>query len=146
LIVINKHVINLIASVVDEQSDIEINASNRSHSDFRDECFKCLAKVPINPDLAQVYLTQHKYYAQAHKLVYFVDSRIKEPYFIPPFIINISDLTPELKAEFKWFVNGSTDRQITLFLKEIAIPFFGNIDFDFCHLSVLKHLQVEYEP
>jgi hypothetical protein len=115
---------------------------------FRDEFRLDLANVvdtnrSNSVSNERTYLSQRKYYAQARRLIYWIPISKPEE-LIPPFIINLSDLSPRCRKEFEWFVDNSTKKEIAFFLKEIAITFFEAIDFAYCHTSVISHIQVEY--
>jgi hypothetical protein len=119
-----------------------------THAKFRDELFKDLANI-IDTNRSnsvgneRTYLSQRKYYAQARRLIYWIPIT-KDEELIPPFIIHLSDLSERCRKEFAEFVDNSTKREIAFFLKEIAVIFFEAIDFNYCHRSVISHLQVEY--
>ncbi len=119
-----------------------------THTKFRDEFLLDLAKV-VDPNRSNSvsdernYLSQLKYYAQARRLIYWIPIT-KPNELIPAFIIHLSDLSPRCRKEFEEFVDLSTKKEIAFFLKEIAVIFFEAIDFNYCHRSVISHLQVEY--
>lgn len=120
-----------------------------THAKFRDEFFRCLARIIDTNRSDSVsdernYLSQRKYYAQARRLIYWIPIT-KPTELIPPFIINLSDLSPRYRKEFEEFVDISTKREIAFFLKEIAVLFFEAIDFNYCQGSVIPHIQVGYE-
>ena len=119
-----------------------------THAKFRDECHLDLANVvdtnrSNSVSNERTYLSQRKYYAQARRLIYWIPIS-KPAELIPPFMINLSDLSPRCRKEFEEFVDLSTKQEIAFFLKEIAVPFFEAINFAYCHRSVISHLQVEY--
>jgi hypothetical protein len=135
---------NGIVLVEENEKELEL----WTHAKFRDECFLDLANVIDTNRSNSVsnernYLSQRKYYAQARRLIYWIPIT-KAADKIPPFIINLSDLSPRCRKEFEEFVDGSTKQEIALFLKEITLPFFEAIDFAYCHRSIISHLQVEY--
>jgi hypothetical protein len=117
---------------------------------FKDEFFLCLTKV-IDPNRSNsiindrcVFLADLKYYQQARKLRPWI-SISKPAELIPPFIINISDLTPRIRKELKEFVEFNNAKELNFLLKEIATKFFENIDYEYAHDSILSHLIVRLE-
>lgn len=118
---------------------------------FKYEFFLHLTSIPdsngsnsVRNDEKEGFLTERKYYVQARKLMYWIPIT-KPSKLIPPFIINLSDLTPRLKSEFEDFCKLNDDLEIGIFLKEIAARFFENIDYQYAHDSVLSHLMVRVE-
>jgi hypothetical protein len=114
---------------------------------FKYEFFLCLTKVfdtnrsnSITAD-ERGFLTDRKYYAEAKKIMYWIPIS-KPSELVPPFVINLSDLTPRLKAEFQDFCKLNERQEIGMFLKEIAARFFEGIDYAYTHDSVLSHLKV----
>lgn len=117
---------------------------------FKFEFFLCLTKVIDQnksnsvSDYERGFLTDRKYYARARDSLYWVSiSKPSKP--IPTFLINFSDLTPRLQKEFQAFCKYNEEREIAMFLREIAARFFENIDHGFTHDSVLSHLNVVME-
>lgn len=117
---------------------------------FKYEFFLCLTKVidsnksrSINEE-ERGFLNDRKYYTRAKNVIYWIPIS-KPSELVLPFVINFSDLTPRLKAEFKEFCKVNGQREIGMFLKEIAARFFENIDYAYAHDSVLKHLKVVME-
>lgn len=90
------------------------------------------------------FLSDKKYYNQARDKMYWIPI-CKPSELISAFIINFSDLTPRLKSEFKEFCSLNAEREIALFLKEIAARFFENLNYEYTHESVLSHLQAGLE-
>lgn len=116
---------------------------------FKNEFFLCLSRVivtnqdnHINDDENGLgFLGDRKYYIQARNLMYWIP--ITRPsVLIPPFVINLSDLTTRLKSEFRQFCELNEKREITMLLKEIAARFFENINYEYTHESVLSCLKV----
>ena len=119
-----------------------------THSKFKYEFFICLTKVK-DPNKSEsvtederIFLNDDKYYAQAKNLMRYIPITRPEN-LIPPFVFNLSDLTPKIKQEFKDYCKLNDQREISIFLKEIATKFFENIDYNYTHDSVLSHLVVE---
>lgn len=92
-------------------SDSALSEDDRgwSFQRFKYEFFLCLSKIiDINKsnnisENERVFLSDRKYYVQAKNLIYWIPiSRPSE--LIPPFVINLSDLTPKLKSEFEYFL------------------------------------------
>jgi hypothetical protein len=105
------------------------------------------SKTQTNPTVLQkiqkIYLNDYKYYAQARRLIYYIPIS-KPAELIPPFIIDTKDLisNPKLYAEFEEYITGATEKEISFFLKEIAVKFFEAIDYSYTHLSVISHIAV----
>ena len=102
-----------------------------------------LESVPYN---RRIFLDDCKYYAQARKIIYWVPIT-RPPNLIPPFKIYIEDLksNPKLYSEFQEFVTISTEKEVALFLKEIAVKFFEAINYGYTHNSVIPHIVVGLE-
>lgn len=118
---------------------------------FKYEFFLCLTRVidsnrsnSVKDEDKQGFLSDRKYYARAKDSIYWIPIS-KPSELIPPFVINFSDLTPRLKEEFQEFCKLNEQREIGMFLKEIAARFFENIDYAYAHDSVLSHLKVVME-
>lgn len=112
---------------------------------FKYDFFLCLTRV-IDTNRSNSgddkgekgFLGDRKYYAYAKKTIYWIPiSETSEP-----FVINFSDLTPELKEEFQEFCRLNDQREIGIFLREIAARFFENINYAYTHDSVLSRLKV----
>ena len=58
------------------------------------------------------------------------------------FVINFSDLSPKVQAEFLEYCKLYDKRHVTLLLKEVVIRLFENLDYDYAHMSVMKNLRV----
>ena len=116
---------------------------------FKDEFFKCLSKIPN----AEIFYLDRKYYALAKQLIYKIPVYTKKeiinnkPVYKPApptFTFNISDLTPRCKEEFIQFVKDNSEKNIKLFLKEIAVKFFEAVDYDYTNQSVIRLLKVGF--
>lgn len=123
----------------------------RTFQEFEYEFFLCLTKIvstnrsnSVKHEDRDGFLSERKYYAQAKDLMYWIPTSKHDENF-PPFVINLSDLTPNLRSEFKDFCNSNESREIGIFLKEIAARFFENIDYEYTHEFVLRHLKVVVE-
>ena len=103
---------------------------------FKDEFFLCLSKVPDE----NLFYLDRKYYALAKELLY----RIPVYRPAPTFIFNVSDLSPRCKDEFIKFVNLNSKKEIKYFLKDIAVKFFEAVNYDYSHISVIRHLKVGF--
>jgi hypothetical protein len=83
-----------------------------------------------------------KYYRQASELMKWIPVS-KPP---PEFIINISDLTPRLIKELTQNITSKEKTRITYVLTQAVGRLFENLNFDTCHLSILRNLNVRFEP
>jgi len=86
-----------------------------------------------------------KYYRQACAKMYRIPlteqhPKSKEEAVI--FKIKFSDLSPRVQEEFTDYCRLYDKRHITIFLKQVVIRLFENLDYDYAHLSVLKKLRV----
>jgi hypothetical protein len=100
----------------------------------KDEFFLCLVRAP-----------KKKYYEQAKSLMYripFIAQFPKSEEEAVPFVINFSDLSSRVQSEFKEYCTLYNKKQVGLFLKEIVIQLFENLDYEYTHMSVMKKLRV----
>jgi hypothetical protein len=82
-----------------------------------------------------------KYYRQARELMKWIP--ITRP--SPEFVINISDLTPRLIKELTQKITDEKNTRIIYVLTQAVGRLFENLDFDTCHLSILRNLKVRIE-
>jgi hypothetical protein len=104
-----------------------------------DELFLCLAgshEIVINSENNK-QITVRKYYRQARELLKWIPIAGADS----PFIIYLSDLTPQIKQEF----NGLTLTTVRYILKEAAGRLFENLDFNYYHLSIARNLKVRLQ-
>jgi len=100
----------------------------------KDEFFLCLVKAPNG-----------KYYEQAKSIMYKIPLTAQFPTCedeAEPFIINFSDLSSKVQSEFKEYCNLNNKKRVGLFLKEIVIRLFENLDYEYAHMSVMKKLHI----
>ncbi len=106
---------------------------------LKEQFFLCLSRVKekiYNEDGKAV--TVRKYYNQAISKMYLIP--IAQP--AVPFVIDINDLSPRMRDEFISYCKETNEKTITYFLKDVAVRFFENFDYEFCHSSVMRSLQV----
>ena len=84
-------------------------------------------------------ITISKYYSQAHRLMKWIP--IARP--APEFVINISDLEPQVRKEIESIIDSPTTLQYVL--TQAVGRIFENIDFDYYHLSIARNLKVKFE-
>jgi hypothetical protein len=108
---------------------------------LKEEFFLCLAiiKEKIYNEEGKA-VTVRKYYAQARYKMYLIPLASHSPF--PTFVIHFSDLTPRIQQEFTEYCKEIKERNLTIFLKEVAGRFFENLDFEYYHDSVMKCLKV----
>ena len=104
-----------------------------------DELFLNLASVKekIYNSQGRV-ITVHKYYHQARVKIY----RITISGNLIPFVIHLSDLTKKVKAELDQYYREEGQKGLALVLKLAVCKLFENLDFEYTHMSVMKHLNV----
>jgi hypothetical protein len=109
-----------------------------------DELFLCLAKtqeVVTNKENDDKRVTVRKYYRQARDLMMLIP--IAKP--IPPFMIYISDLTLNVKAELDELALSSSPDDVSYILRQAAGRIFENLDFNYYHLSIARSLKVRLQ-
>jgi hypothetical protein len=109
---------------------------------FVDELFLCLAGVKeyVTNKENSKQVTVRKYYHQARNLMKWIP--IAKP--SPPFVIYISDLTPNVKDRLDELARTYKDT-LTYILKQSVGRIFENLDFDYYHLSIARNLKVGLE-
>ena len=117
---------------------------------FKDEFFLCLSKFPDE----NLFISKRKYYALAKEIIYKIPIYTKKEIINkkavfkpnpPPFVINLSDLTPRVTKELKEFIELNNEKEVNYLLKEIATKFFEAINYDYTHISLIKLLKVRLE-
>jgi hypothetical protein len=102
---------------------------------LKDEFFLCLAKAPDN-----------KYYEEAKILMYKIPLTPQYPQSeleAIPFFISFADLSSRVQSEFKQFCVINNKKRVGLFLKEVVIGLFENLDYEYAHMSVLRKLRIK---
>jgi hypothetical protein len=93
----------------------------------------------------QHILHYKKYYNQARDLMFRIPITEQYPKTeeeVVPFVIDWSDLSPRVQAEFSEYSKVYSKQQIRLFLKQVVIRLFENLDYSYAHMSVMKKLRV----
>jgi hypothetical protein len=121
-----------IVTPAEEQEQEELWTTSK----FKDEFFLCSSKFPDE----NLFYLDRKYYLLAKESIY----KIPVYKLAPTFIFNISDLTPRCREEFIQFVKYNSEKEIKLFLKQIAVKFLEAVDYDYTHISVIRHLKVGF--
>jgi hypothetical protein len=86
-------------------------------------------------------VTIRKYYAQARELMRWIPiARLPSN----EFVINISDIRPEIRKEIESIANNHKILQYVL--TQVVGRIFENLDFEYYHLSVARNLRVRFEP
>jgi hypothetical protein len=86
-------------------------------------------------------LTIRKYYAQARELMKWIPiARLS----LNEFVINISDIRPEIRKEIESISNNHKTLQYVL--TQAVGHIFENLDFEYYHLSIARNLRVRFEP
>jgi hypothetical protein len=80
-----------------------------------------------------------KYYRQARELMKWIP--ITRPR--PEFVINISDLTPQIIKELTQPKTCKKARNYIIL--QAVTRIFENLDFEYCHLSIFRNLRVRLE-
>jgi hypothetical protein len=105
-----------------------------------DELFLCLAgshEIVTNSENCNKQITVRKYYRQARELLKWIPIAGADS----PFIIYLSDLTPQIKQEF----NELATTTIHYILREAVGRLFENLDFNYYHLSIARNLKVRLQ-
>jgi hypothetical protein len=100
----------------------------------------CSSKQTILTDYGKT-ITIRKYYAQARQLMKWVPIA-KLP--SNEFVINISDIPPDVRKEIENL--GNNPKTLQYVLTQAAGRIFENLDFEYYHLSVARNLRVRFEP
>ena len=88
-----------------------------------------------------IAITIRKYYAQARELMKWIPiARLPSN----EFVINISDISPEIVKEIESV--ASNHKTLQYVLTQAAGRIFENLDFEYYHLSVARNLRVRFEP
>jgi hypothetical protein len=89
-------------------------------------------------------VTIRKYYAQARELMKWIPiARLPSN----EFVINISDIKPEIREEIESIVNiANSHKTLQYVLTQAVGRIFENLDFEYYHLSVARNLRVRIEP
>lgn len=85
-------------------------------------------------------LIVRKYYRQAKELMKWIP--LTKP--VPEFVINASDLSPEVIVELETRIDYPSI--LNTILKQAVGRIFENIDFTYYHLSIARNLKVRIEP
>jgi hypothetical protein len=94
-------------------------------------------KETINNNGKEIHV--RKYYRQARELSKWIP--IAKP--SPAFIIYISDLTPQLKAQIEQLITSPDNLRYVL--TQAVGRIFENLDFEYYHLSIARNLHVRFE-
>jgi len=114
---------------------IHFEAHEWTTNRVKDEFFLCLVRAPNS-----------KYYEQAKSLIYRIPLTPQFPILEEegaPFIINFGDLSSRVQAEFKEYCVINSKKRVGLFLKEIVIRLFENLDYEYAHMSIMRKLRVK---
>jgi hypothetical protein len=114
-----------------------------TNSKFQDEFFLDLTRP--RREIKIIDGNVKKYYYQAFLKMYRIPLTEQHPESkeeAVPFVIEFKDLSSRVQAEFKEYCEHYNKRQIALFLKEVVIRLFENLDYDYAHMSVMKKLRV----
>jgi hypothetical protein len=106
---------------------------------LKEESFLCLANVKekiYNKEGKAV--TVRRYYSQARRKMY----RIPVARPCPCFVIHFSDLSSRIQEDFTEYCSDNNERNVILFLKDVAGRFFENLDSAYYHGSIMKCLRV----
>jgi hypothetical protein len=106
---------------------------------LKEEFFLCLANVKekiYNEEGKAV--TVRKYYAQARYKMYLIPAAQPST----PFVIHFSELSSRIQEAFTKYCRDNNERDVMLFLKDVAGRFFENLDSAYYHGSIMKCLRV----
>lgn len=108
---------------------------------FVDKIFLCLVQVKETVLNGGKEIHIRKYYRQAKELIKWIP--IARP--SPAFIINVSDLTQELKNQIEHLMATSPPDNLQYVLTQAAGRIFENLDFQYYHTSIARNLRVRLE-
>lgn len=102
-------------------------------------------KILGNYGVTDKVIYYKKYYRQAICKMYRIPltnqyPKTKEEAVI--FEIKFSDLSSRVRDEFLDYCSLHDKREVSLFLKQIVIRLFENLDYDYAHKSVMKKLRI----
>lgn len=105
----------------------------------------CEIRIIGDNGLTSKVIRYRKYYRQAIAKMYRIPlteqhPKSKEEAVI--FKIHFSDLTRRVQEEFLDYCRLYDKKYVTIFLKQVVIRLFENLDFDYAHMSVMKKLRV----
>jgi hypothetical protein len=106
---------------------------------FVDRVFLELVQVQETVNNKDKEIHVRKYYRQARDLFKWIP--IAKP--SPAFIIYISDLTPQLKAQIEQLITSPDN--LRYILTQAVGRIFENLDFEYYHLSIARNLHVRFE-
>ena len=116
---------------------------------LKDEFFLDLTKTRCEIkvlDLGVDHIVHYrKYYKQARDLMFripFTEQYPKTEEEAVPFVIDWSDLSTKVQAEFSEYCKHYSKQRVRIFLKQVVIRLFENLDYSYAHMSVLKKLRV----
>ena len=89
-------------------------------------------------------LHYRKYYKQARDLIFRIPLTEQYPTEEEglPFVIDWSDLSAKVQADFSEYCKLYNKKRIRVFLKQVVIRLFENLDYSYAHMSVMKKLRV----
>jgi hypothetical protein len=106
---------------------------------------RCEIKILGDDGVTSNVIHYKKYYRQAISKMYRIPLTEQHPKSMEEavtFNINFSDLSPTVQEEFRDFHKLYDKRHVTVFLKQVVIRLFENLDYDYAHMSVMKKLRV----
>ncbi len=106
---------------------------------LKEQFFLCLSRVneKIYNEEGKV-VTIRKYYNQAIAKMYLIP--VTRPAI--PFVIDVNDISTRVRDDFLYYCKETNEKSIRYFVKDVAMRFFENFDYEFCHTSVMRSLQV----
>jgi hypothetical protein len=102
-------------------------------------------KIIRGNGLTEIVIHYRKYYRQAISKMYRIPLSEQHPTSKDEaviFKILFSDLSARVQEEFLDYCKLYDKKRVTIFLKQIVIRLFENLDFDYAHSSVMKKLRV----
>ena len=122
------------AQVEANMQDVQKEGEDWTTGRLKDEIFLSLTKAADN-----------KYYYQAKDLIFRIpltEQSSKSMEEALPFVLNFSDLSSAVKSEFKKYCTLYNKKCVGLFLKEVVIRLFENLDYEYAHMSVMRKLRI----
>lgn len=106
---------------------------------------RCEIKILDDNGVTNKVIHYKKYYRQACAKMYRIPLTEQQPKSKQEsvvFKIKFSDLSSTIQEQFMDYCRLYDKRYVSIFLKQVVLRLFENLDYDYAHLSVMKKLRV----